>query len=157
MPSPLSLPPRPPADRPRFVFFGWVYIEATLEDLTGRATAGSEEVGARVAIRLRLGPVGLVPAAGPARQRSRRLYSTDTNATLRLALDTLPVMGPAQGVLMARQSISPGEAFDVLRRASQRTNRKLRDVAAEIVEGVSRTREGQGAPMGTTRVKPSVP
>lgn len=66
-------------------------------------------------------------------------------------------MGPAQGVLMARQSISPGEAFDVLRRASQRTNRKLRDVAAEIVEGVSRTRGVQGAPMGTTRVKPSVP
>lgn len=57
------------------------------------------------------------------------------NATLRRALETRTVIGQAQGVLMARQGVGAEEAFDVLRRASQRTNRKLRDIAAEIVAG----------------------
>lgn len=35
---------------------------------------------------------------------------------------------------MSRNSCTGQEAFDMLRRASQRTNRKLRDVAGEIVE-----------------------
>lgn len=63
-------------------------------------------------------------------------HSEQMNATLRRALETRTVIGQAQGVLMARQGTTPDEAFDVLRRASQRTNRKLRDVAAEIVAGV---------------------
>ncbi len=62
--------------------------------------------------------------------------SQHTNATLLQALETRTVIGQAQGVLMARQGVTPDEAFDILRRASQRTNRKLREVAAEIVEGV---------------------
>lgn len=63
--------------------------------------------------------------------------SEHANVTLRRALETRTVIGQAQGVLIARQSITPDEAFDILRRASQRTNRKLREVAAEIVAGVS--------------------
>lgn len=59
------------------------------------------------------------------------------NVTLRRALETRTAIGQAQGVLMARQGIGPDEAFDILRRASQRTNRKLRDVAAEIVAGAA--------------------
>ncbi|HWE56262.1 MAG TPA: GAF and ANTAR domain-containing protein [Acidimicrobiales bacterium] len=55
------------------------------------------------------------------------------NVTLTKALETRTVIGQAQGVLIARQNIRPEEAFDILRRASQRTNRKLREVAAEIV------------------------
>ncbi len=56
-----------------------------------------------------------------------------TNMTLRRALETRTVIGQAQGVLMARQSINADDAFDILRRASQRTNRKLRDIATDIV------------------------
>lgn len=66
--------------------------------------------------------------------------SQHVNVTLRRALETRTVIGQAQGVLMARQNIGPDEAFDILRRASQRTNRKLRDVSAEIVAGVSQGR-----------------
>ncbi len=58
------------------------------------------------------------------------------NATLREALETRTVIGQAQGILMARQGIGADDAFDILRRASQRTNRKLRDIAAELVAGV---------------------
>lgn len=62
--------------------------------------------------------------------------SEHLNDTLRQALETRTVIGQAQGVLMGRQAINADQAFDILRRASQRTNRKLRVVAAEIVAGV---------------------
>jgi GAF domain-containing protein len=44
----------------------------------------------------------------------------------------------AVGIVMAHGGRSPEEAFQVLVRASQRENRKLRDIAAEIVERASR-------------------
>jgi GAF domain-containing protein len=52
---------------------------------------------------------------------------------LALALESRDVIGQAKGILMAREALSPEQAFDVLRRASQRTNRKLHDVAREVV------------------------
>jgi AmiR/NasT family two-component response regulator len=39
----------------------------------------------------------------------------------------------AKGILMARQHCTADDAFDILRRASQRENRKLRDIADEMV------------------------
>ncbi|MCU4185395.1 GAF and ANTAR domain-containing protein [Acidiferrimicrobium sp. IK] len=65
----------------------------------------------------------------------------ESNANLREALQTRTVIGQAQGVLMSRQGVPGEEAFDILRRASQRSNRKLRDVAAEIVAGFDRPQE----------------
>lgn len=41
----------------------------------------------------------------------------------------------AVGILMARRGIGESEAFDILKRASQRTNVKLRDVARRLAEG----------------------
>lgn len=46
------------------------------------------------------------------------------------------VIGQAKGIIMVRQRCSPDEAFEVLRRASQRLNRKLRDVAEQFVGSV---------------------
>jgi GAF domain-containing protein len=40
----------------------------------------------------------------------------------------------AKGILMGTQHCSAEQAFDLLRRASQRENRKLRDIAVEIVQ-----------------------
>ena len=56
------------------------------------------------------------------------------NQQLQEALRSREVIAKAQGILMARQRCTSEEAFHLLRRCSQRTNRKLRDVAAEIVE-----------------------
>jgi GAF domain-containing protein len=50
------------------------------------------------------------------------------------ALLTRETIGQAQGILMERERISADQAFDVLRRASQRLNIKLRDVAQNLVE-----------------------
>ena len=44
------------------------------------------------------------------------------------------MIGQAQGILMERERIASGEAFDILRRASQHLNRKLRDVAEDLVD-----------------------
>ncbi len=44
------------------------------------------------------------------------------------------VIGMAKGMIMARQNVSEDEAFDMLRRASQRMNLKLRELAARVVD-----------------------
>jgi AmiR/NasT family two-component response regulator len=55
-----------------------------------------------------------------------------TNIRLTQALASRAVIGQAQGILMVREHIGPNEAFAMLRRASQRTNRKVREIAAEL-------------------------
>jgi GAF domain-containing protein len=52
---------------------------------------------------------------------------------LRLAMDSRAVIEQAKGVLMAQRHIDSDQAFEVLREASQRYNRKLRDIAYGIV------------------------
>lgn len=54
-------------------------------------------------------------------------------AGLREALTSRDLIGQAKGILMASEGVSADEAFDILRRASQRMNVKLRDVAAQLV------------------------
>src|SRR3954451_20171518 len=56
---------------------------------------------------------------------------------LKAALTSRSAIDQAIGILMAQQHCTAGEAFDVLRSASQNRNRKLRDVAADIVTSTS--------------------
>ena len=49
------------------------------------------------------------------------------------AIETRDLIGQAVGLLMERYSISSGRAFDTLVRFSRQTNRKLRDVAMELI------------------------
>ncbi len=43
------------------------------------------------------------------------------------------IIGMAKGIIIARQEVSDQEAFDILRRASQRMNVKLRELAERVV------------------------
>lgn len=52
---------------------------------------------------------------------------------MRLAMESRAVIEQAKGVLMAQRRIRADQAFEVLRDASQRYNRKLRDIAQGIV------------------------
>ncbi len=54
---------------------------------------------------------------------------------LQAGLESNREIGAAVGILMATHGISNDEAFAVLSAASQRLNRKLRDIAAGIVRG----------------------
>lgn len=56
---------------------------------------------------------------------------------LREALRSRHLIGVAQGMLIQRYDLSLDQAFKVLSRHSQESNTKLRDVAAQIVEGGS--------------------
>lgn len=53
---------------------------------------------------------------------------------LRQALATNREIGIAIGMLMARRRVNRQQAFDLLRVASQHSNRKLRDIAAQVVD-----------------------
>jgi GAF domain-containing protein len=55
---------------------------------------------------------------------------------MRIALDSRAVIEQAKGVLMAQRHVDAEQAFEILREASQRYNRKLRDIAVGIVDGV---------------------
>lgn len=57
----------------------------------------------------------------------------ETTERLSAALASRAVIEQAKGILIARESMTADAAFDVLRRASQRENRKLRVIAQEIV------------------------
>jgi AmiR/NasT family two-component response regulator len=50
------------------------------------------------------------------------------------ALTSRSVIDQARGVLIARAGCSADEAIEALKQRSQRENRKLREIAAEIVE-----------------------
>jgi GAF domain-containing protein len=64
----------------------------------------------------------------------------DQAHNMRLAMESRAVIEQAKGVLMAQRGIDAQQAFDMLREASQRYNRKLRDIAAGIVESTHRGR-----------------
>ena len=53
---------------------------------------------------------------------------------MRLAMDSRAVIEQAKGVLMAQRHVDADQAFEILREASQRYNRKLREIAVGIVE-----------------------
>jgi GAF domain-containing protein len=64
----------------------------------------------------------------------RYASATALSQQLERAMASRSVIEQAKGVLMATRALDADAAFDVLRRASQHENRKLRDLAAEVVE-----------------------
>jgi response regulator NasT len=61
---------------------------------------------------------------------------TDCHAELdqlRTAMASRPMIDMAKGILIARHGCTPDEAFEMLSAASQRENRKLREVAVAVV------------------------
>lgn len=72
----------------------------------------------------------LVDLTDAAREASR----ADVEEALAGALDHRAVIEQAKGVLIAQRHVDAEQAFEILREASQRYNRKLRDIAFGIVE-----------------------
>jgi GAF domain-containing protein len=60
---------------------------------------------------------------------------------MRLAMDSRAVIEQAKGVLMAQRHVDSDQAFEILREASQRYNRKLREIAEGIVTGTQAKRD----------------
>lgn len=68
-----------------------------------------------------------------------RLYQSARQFSVQMeaAMASRAVIEQAKGVVMGLLSIDADSAFDVLRRASQSENRKLRDIAADVVAAAS--------------------
>jgi GAF domain-containing protein len=66
---------------------------------------------------------------------------------LQQALDSRPGIEQAKGIMIAREGCTPEEAFDILVRASQRTNVKLRDLAMSIVDRAQHADSDPGLPL----------
>jgi ANTAR domain len=63
---------------------------------------------------------------------------------LAAAMEHRGVIEQAKGVLMGEHHVTADEAFGLLRRRSQAENRKLRDIAAEVVAGTQPVVGGRG-------------
>ncbi|MER7243225.1 GAF and ANTAR domain-containing protein [Kribbella sp. NPDC000426] len=69
-----------------------------------------------------------------ARHASVAVATARKEANLAQAVDARKLVGQAMGILMERYGIDGDRAFDVLRRYSQDTNTKLRDVAQQLID-----------------------
>jgi GAF domain-containing protein len=76
-------------------------------------------------------------ASGALELATRLAKHTTTTAQLQEAMTSRSVIDHAIGIVMAQNRCTPEEAFDVLRRASQNRNVKLRVIATDIVRTVS--------------------
>ena len=81
-------------------------------------------------------------------------YASIQNATnLRIALDSRTAIGQAIGIIMERYHLGLDRAFNVLIRFSQQTNRKLAEIATQVVQD---THAGhRDLPTGLTGPDPS--
>src|SRR5215831_8041128 len=109
-----------------------------LNEATSRMNAAQSEFHAQVRrfedVRARLqATVDQVRNGRPQRQ----ILHDSAYARLQAQLDTMPVIEQAKGILMAQYRCRPEEAFDLLRRASQRANVKVNVLAAQIVEQIA--------------------
>jgi hypothetical protein len=71
-------------------------------------------------------------------------------ARLQARLETMPVIEQAKGIIMAQSRCGEATAFDILRRASQRSNMPVRDLAARIVASTA----GAASPGTTVTPRP---
>ena len=80
------------------------------------------------------------------RPRQEILYES-AFARLRAKQQTMPVIEQAKGIIMAQLGCGPEEAFDLLRRESQRSNIKVHVLAARIVENVASSNSDNVTPI----------
>jgi AmiR/NasT family two-component response regulator len=81
----------------------------------------------------------------------RDLMRQSEHARLLARLESMPVIEQAKGIIMAQSHCGNAQAFDLLRRASQRSNMPVRDLAAQLV---AKTAQASPQPSGKGRQIP---
>ena len=76
--------------------------------------------------------------------RDRELLTNSATARLQARLETMPVIEQAKGIIMAQEGCTGEQAFDLLRKASQRSNVPLRELATRIVARNTRLSQTHG-------------
>lgn len=116
----------------------------SIVDRTGPGSIASRHLGALTlygdcvaAFRPRpIRPRRSTPTTPPARSTTTPSRRGPTRSS---SLWNPTEIGIALGILVERHTITPGQAFDMLRAASQHRYRKLRDIAADLVAPVNST------------------
>jgi hypothetical protein len=136
------------------VYLGRVHVEPDRVELQERLAAARAEVEANLERLTQSCSRMAATRIEVAEARSEReLLHRSAFARLQARLDSMPVIEQAKGVLMAQAACQPDEAFDILRRASQRSNVKVRDLASEIVRRAAGGRHQptrEGGPRSST-------
>jgi hypothetical protein len=102
--------------------------QAALNLYAGEAGAFTDAGARRVAVRVaRSAAAGLGALRGAERATARA-------EGLERAMDSRATIEQAKGILMERRRVTAARAFELLTTASQHTNRKLRDVATQLVD-----------------------
>ena len=102
--------------------------QAALNLYAGEAGAFTDPGARRVAVR-----VAQSAAAGLGALRAAERATSRADGMER-AMDSRAAIEQAKGILMERRRVTAATAFELLTTASQHTNRKLRDVATQLVE-----------------------
>jgi GAF domain-containing protein len=95
-------------------------------------TAGEVAAETRSAVRLAAAHVGILH-----RMALKAARMTEVATQLREALATREIIDQALGIVMGQHRCTAHDAFDILRRISQHQNRKLYEVAFDLVREVS--------------------
>ena len=82
----------------------------------------------------------------------REMVRNSSFALPRGGLGCIPVIEQAKGIVMAQRQCGPQDAFDLLRRASQRANIKVSVLAERIVEQAAARDSRPGREPSTARV-----
>ena len=106
------------------------------EDLVGALNVYSRRPEAFDEDDIRAGQAFAAYAAVAVANADSFASTAEMAENLRIAMASRATIEQAKGIVMARGGITADQAFDMLVRASQRENRKLRDVAAELVDRV---------------------
>lgn len=109
----------------------------------GVLTMSSASDGEFADSALALGAMFAAQAAIAVSTQELKERSHDIARQMEEALESRAVIDQAKGIVMARRLCDADTAFAVLRGLSQRANRKVRDVAGEII---ARTIAGEGLP-----------
>jgi GAF domain-containing protein len=101
-------------------------VSGALNLYAGQADAFDEDARAAA---VRFGPYAAVAAGNLHAYDSARRMAVNPQS----ALDSRALIDQAKGVLMERYKLTPDQAFQLLSQASMTANRKVRDVADDLV------------------------
>lgn len=104
------------------------------EDATGAMNMISSEVDAFTSDDLDTGTLFAAQAAVAMGDALGHQRDQEEIAQLKVGMETRQMIGQAVGILMSSRQVGADEAYEILKKASQNSNIKLREIASRVVD-----------------------
>ena len=88
----------------------------------------------------------ILAAMGGLALSAAEAHEDEARDTIQAALATREMIGRAEGILMEREHITADQAYDILRRASEHLNTRIRDVAQGLIDTAKSPQTGPPPP-----------